>query len=93
MDRHSGRLWPSSVPALLAAIEALPAIQDDTVADIVEMLAITIVDREEELRAVRLVLSHALGLVHQQKLDLRQMREQRDRLLTELRARSTARAA
>lgn len=63
-------LWPSSRDVLALAIELLPTIADDLTADLVEHLALALVDRGQELRAVRAVLSAALTLSNTQHAEI-----------------------
>jgi hypothetical protein len=65
--------WPSSDRVLGIAIARLPSIQDDRAADLVEYLLHAILDREDELRAVRVVQSEALGLLHAQHAEIVQL--------------------
>ena len=61
---------PSSRAAVLAiSIEMLPTIQDDMAADLIQILALALVDRDEELRAVRSVLSAALEHAHKDHVE------------------------
>jgi hypothetical protein len=66
--------WPSAAPVVALAIEALPAIEDDLAARLVERLALTVVDLLEELRATRALLSGALTQLHQHELLIGQLR-------------------
>ena len=82
--------WPSSRPVLALAIELLPTIADDIEADLIETLALTIIDRGDELRAVRAVLSSALALSHTQHVEIIRLRR---RLAVLLDARERERTA
>lgn len=62
--------WPLSRPLLATANALLPLIADDEVAALVENLTRYIVDLEEELGAVRLVLSEALKMLHAQHVQI-----------------------
>lgn len=66
--------WPSSRPVLALVVELLPAIEDDLTADLVEHLALSLVDRDDELRAVREVLSSALAHLHAQHAEILRLR-------------------
>ena len=57
--------WPSSRETLDLAVEMLPAIADGLVADLVEHLALLLVERDEQVAAVRAALSAALNQAHQ----------------------------
>lgn len=52
------------------AIELLPTIDNDLEADLVEALLLGILDKEEELCAVRLVLSRILALSHEPHVEI-----------------------
>jgi sugar (pentulose or hexulose) kinase len=56
--------WPSSSPVLAIVVELLPTIEDDLTADLLEHVALALADRDDELRAVRAVLSSTLALSH-----------------------------
>lgn len=84
--------WPSSRPLLELVIELLPAIEDDLTADLVEHVALELVDRDEELRAVRAVLSSALGLLYAQHAEIVRMRRRLADLFDARRAERTAAA-
>lgn len=66
--------WPSSRAVLALVVELLPTLQDDLTADLVEHLALSLVDRDDELCAVRAVLSSALALSHAQHIENLQLR-------------------
>ena len=51
---------PSSAPLMAIVAQRLPPIDDEFVADLVEQLAVAVVERDEELKAVRAVQSVAL---------------------------------
>jgi hypothetical protein len=52
--------WPKSRPVLELALEALRIIEDELARAVIARLATTIVDQDEELAAVRSVLSQSL---------------------------------
>ncbi len=83
--------WPSSRPLLALVVELLPAIEDDVAANLVEHLALALVDRDDALCAMRVVLSSALALSYTQHLAILRQRESIARLRDELR-RYTSRA-
>jgi len=62
--------WPSSRDALDVAVAALPDIADALTADVVNALALSIVDLREELGAVRMVLSSALAHSQEQHVEI-----------------------
>lgn len=78
--------WPSSTAVRALGLELLPTIADDLTADLVEHLSLSLVDRGDELRAVRSVLSAALALLHGQHVEIARLRAQHHRLLDEYRA-------
>src|SRR5437762_192734 len=66
--------WPSSRPVLALVAEVLPTIEDDLTADVLEHLALALADRDDELRAVRAVLSSSLALSHTQHVEIIRLR-------------------
>ena len=58
--------WPSSRPLMALIVEVLPVIEDDLAADLIEHLALAIIDRDDELRAVRSIQSAVLAHSHAQ---------------------------
>jgi hypothetical protein len=78
--------WPSSRDVLAPALELLPTITDDLTADLVQHLTMALVDRHDELRAVRAVLSAALEHSHALTVDRDRLRDQHHRLIDEYRA-------
>jgi hypothetical protein len=65
------------------AIEALPAIEDDLGANVIEQMAVTITDLREELAAVRATLSAALTHAQTQHVEIARLRDQHHRLIDE----------
>ena len=59
--------WPSSARLLAFVVEVLPTIDDEPVADLIEQLALLVVERDEEVAAVRVELSVALDLLHKEQ--------------------------
>ncbi len=55
---------PSSARLHALVVEVLSIIDDDIAADLIEQLALSVADRDEELRAIREVLSVALDIAH-----------------------------
>lgn len=84
--------WPASADVLALVVEMLPAIEDDLTTDLVEHLALSLVDRDDELRAVRAVLSSTLGLSHGQHTEIRRLRRRLAALLDARRQERTAAA-
>ena len=66
--------WLSSRPVLALIVEVLPTIEDNLTADLLEYVALALVDRDDEVRAVRAVLSSALALSHGQQATIVRMR-------------------
>ena len=62
--------WPSSAPLMAIVVQQLLAIDDELVGDLVEQLAVAVVERDEELKAVRAVQSAALGALHSAHLSM-----------------------
>jgi hypothetical protein len=77
---------------LTTAIELLPTIEDDLIADLVEHLACAIADQEQELGAGRAVLSQALELLHAQHIEIGRQQKRLAGLLDERRQARTAAA-
>ena len=85
-DRKVARAsWPSSRLALALVVEMLPTIEDYPIADLVEHLALAIVDRDDELSAMRAVTSAALALAHTQHLEIGRLQKRLIALLDDLR--------
>jgi hypothetical protein len=66
--------WRSSSLVLALAVELLPTIEDDLTADLVEQLVLALVDKDEELAAVRSVISAALEQSHGQHTEIVRLR-------------------
>ena len=66
--------WRSSRQFLALVVEVLPLIEDDLMADLLEQLALALGDRDDEVRAVRGVLSSALALSHSQHVEINRLR-------------------
>ena len=56
--------WLSSARVRSVAVKVLPTVEDDIAADVIEQQALALVDRDEELKSLRTVLSVALDLLH-----------------------------
>ena len=67
--------WPSSGPLLRLAVELLPEISDESLADLVEELAILLSERDEQIAAIRQVLSVALDNLHRAQLANARLRD------------------
>ena len=65
--------WLSSRPLLDLVVSVLPLSEDDLAADLLEQVALALVDRDDEVRGVRAVLSSALVLAHAQHLENRRL--------------------
>lgn len=83
------RPWPTPRPSsgavLPLAIAVLPTIADDIEADLIEHLALAIVNRDEKLVAVRDVLAAVLEQLHVAIGERDRMCDQHHRLLDEYR--------
>lgn len=75
-DGCSGRL-------LRLVAEALPAIEDDFAAKLVAQLALAVIDRDDDLTAVRKVLSAALSDAHCRHVEIVRLLESLARLRAE----------
>jgi hypothetical protein len=82
--------WPTSLPVLALVLEVLPTIEDELTADLLEHVALAFVGRDDELRAVRAVLSCALALSHTQHVEIVRLRGRLADLLDERRRERTA---
>lgn len=82
--------WPPSRAALALVVEVLPAIDDALAADLIEHLALALVDRGDELRAMRAVLSSALEQLHTQHVEIIRLKTRLADLLDARRRESTA---
>ena len=82
--------WLSSRPVLALVVEVLPTIDDDLTADLLEYVALALVERDDELRAVRAVLSPALTLAHTQHIEILRLRRRLAHLLDARRRERTA---
>ena len=82
--------WPSSRPVLALIVEVLPTIEDDLTADLLEYVALALVDRDDEVRAVRAVLSSGLALSHNQHVEILRLRQRLADLLDARRGERTA---
>lgn len=82
--------WPSSRPVLALVVELLPTIEDGLTADLLEHLALALADRDDELRAVRAVLSSSLALSHTQHVEIIRLRQRLADLLDARRRERTA---
>lgn len=67
--------WPVPGRVLALVVELLPTIEDDLMADLLEHLALALADRDDEVRAVRAVLSSALALSHTQHVEILRLRK------------------
>ena len=66
--------WPTSDTVLTLVSEVLPETQDDAAADLIEQLAVLVVDRDEQIRSMREVLSAELRLAYDQRLERERLR-------------------
>lgn len=61
--------WSSSRPIFTLVAEVLPIVEDDLAAELIECLALALADRNDEVQAVRAVLSSVLALSHTQQVE------------------------
>ena len=83
-------LWLSSRPALSLIAEVLPTVEDDLTADLLEYATLALADRDDEVRAIRAVLSSALTLTHTQHVEILRLRRRLADLLDARRRERTA---
>ena len=67
--------WPSSGPLLRLAVELLPETEEESLAVLVEELAILLCERDEQVAAIRQVLSVALDKLHRAQLAIPRLRD------------------
>ena len=67
--------WLSSRPVLALVVEVLPTIEDDLTADLLEYVALALADRDDEVRAIRSVLSRLLTRAHTQHVEILRLRQ------------------
>ena len=79
-------LWPATRPVLEIAIEVLPMITDDVTTDLIEHLAVLLVDCDEALHVTRELLSGALAMTHAQHVVIIRLQARLARLLDEFRS-------
>src|SRR6185436_20267603 len=72
---------PIAPTVVEAAIEVLPLVVDDSVADVIERLANEALNLREELAAVRLVLAESLGQLYRQVSENRRLQRRLVELL------------
>jgi hypothetical protein len=84
-QRPTIRLWRSSRDVLALVVEILPRLDNDLARDLVEHLALTIVERDEELRAVRAVESFGLAQLHALQREVKRLGDRVARLLADRR--------
>ena len=61
--------WLSSRPVLGLVAEVLPTVEDDLAAELLEHVALALADRDDEVKAIRAVLSSDLALSHTQQAE------------------------
>jgi len=66
--------WPSSAAVIALVVEVLPTIEDALTADLLEYVALALADRDDEVRAVRAVLSSTLALSHAHDAEIVRLR-------------------
>ena len=67
--------WPSSALVLARAVELLPTIDDGAILDLVEQLALAVVQGDEESEALRAVQSAALENLHRSCQENKRLRQ------------------
>ena len=67
--------WLSSRPVIELVVEMLPAIEDDLTADLLAHVALVLADRDDEVRAIRAVLSSALALSQAQHVEILRLKK------------------
>ena len=82
--------WLASRPVFALVAEVLPTIKDDLTADLLEYVALVLADRDDELRAIRAVVSSALALSHAQHIKVTRLRQRLADLLEGQRRNRTA---
>lgn len=75
---------------LVVAVKVLPTVEDDIAADIIEHQALALVDRDEELKSLRTVLSVALDVLHASEAQTARLRRRVADLLRARRAEVSA---
>jgi hypothetical protein len=66
---------------LAVAGKVLPVVADDIAADVIEQLALALVDRDEQLKSLSTVLSVALELLHVSETQTARLRKRVAELL------------
>ena len=82
--------WLPSHAVLALVVEVLPTIEDDLTADLLEYVALALADRDDEVRAIREVLSSGLALSHTQHVEILRLRQRVADLLDARRRERTA---
>lgn len=77
---------PSTEPLAAVVLDVLPVIHDDLSVELIEVLAIELIDRDEELRATRSALSVSLELSRELTGELDRVRARHHQLIDEYRA-------
>ncbi len=78
--------WTSDTDIIAAAIALLPELVDDDAARLVERMALTLVERDEQIAAIRTTLSITLAQLHVAERENRRLKARRNELLDERRA-------
>lgn len=77
--------WPPSRDVLAAAVEALPEIDDDLAAELIEALALALVAARERIGATRRIASTLLQAQHDAQREVTRLRARLAELLDERR--------
>ena len=68
--------WRLSSLLVALAVEVLPTIEDEVAVDLIEQLAVLVVERDEQIRAQREVQSVALDELHGMRCENERLRDQ-----------------
>ena len=68
--------WSSSSPLIALVVELLPTIDDEVEVDLIEQLAVLVVERDEQIRAQREIQSVCLDELHRMRCEIERLRDQ-----------------
>ena len=85
-------LWLKSDTLLTLTVELLPNIDQPEILDLVERLATTLIDRDEQIKAAREVQSVTLTGLHETTVDRDRLRERRRDAATQAQRQGQAQA-
>jgi hypothetical protein len=89
-ERIAPAPWLSSRSVFALVAEVLPTVEDNLAAELLEHVALALADRDDEVRAIRAVLSSALALSHAQQAAIVRLRRRLADLLDAQRLERTA---